>query len=125
MRDNWRKIALLSLGLASTLALSACAANDKHAAGKQEDEGDEIKMKIDDVPPPVKATITREAEGAAVANVDKEMDEGKTIYEADAMISGTNYEIRVADDGSLISKKIDAEEKSSSDESPDKKKDKD
>ena len=32
------------------------------------------------------------------------------IYEADAMINGTNYEIKVAEDGTLIKKKVDNEE---------------
>ena len=35
---------------------------------------------------------------------------GKTIYEADAMIDGKNYEILVSEDGKLISKKLDNEE---------------
>jgi hypothetical protein len=32
------------------------------------------------------------------------------VYEADAKIGNTNYEIKVAEDGTLISKKIDKEE---------------
>jgi hypothetical protein len=41
--------------------------------------------------------------------VDKETDDGKTVYEADVTLNGHNYEIRVAPDGTLISKKLDEE----------------
>ena len=42
--------------------------------------------------------------------VDKETKNGKTIYEVDAKIDGKNYEIRVAEDGVLISKALDEED---------------
>ncbi len=76
----------------------------------EKEEGNEVKIKFAEAPAAVQATLTREANGAAIADVDKESDDGKDIYEADAMISGKNYEIKVAADGSLVSKKLDAEE---------------
>jgi hypothetical protein len=79
-------------------------------AEDKDKEETEVKMKFDDVPAAVKATIVKEADGTVVASVDKETDDGKTVYEADAKINGTNYEIKVAEDGTLISKKIDKEE---------------
>jgi len=94
---------LLALGLVTcTMAI--------RAEEKEEKEADEVKVKFDDCPAPVKATITKESFGATVATVDKETDDGKTIYEADAKIDGQNYEIKVAEDGKLISKKMDNEE---------------
>ncbi len=80
------------------------------ASVRAADEENEVTMKIDDVPAAVKTTITKEADGTAVTKVDKQTDGGKTVYEADAKIGNTNYEILVAEDGSLISKKVDAEE---------------
>jgi hypothetical protein len=92
---------LLAAGLtAGTLAVRA----------EEKEEGDEVKVKFDDCPAAVKATITKEAEGAKVDSVDKETDDGKTIYEADAVINGQNYEIKVYEDGKLLSKKIDNED---------------
>ena len=58
----------------------------------------------------VKATLTKEANGAKIETVDKETDDGKTIYEADVMINGKNYEIKVSADGTLLSKKLDQED---------------
>jgi uncharacterized membrane protein YkoI len=78
---------------------------------------------IDDVPAAVKATILKEADGTAVTTVDKETDDGKTVYEADALIGKTNYEIKVAEDGTLISKKIDKEDDDKDGDKKDEKKD--
>jgi hypothetical protein len=73
------------------------------------DEGNEVKITFDQAPAAVQATITAQAAGAKVATLDKEADAGKTVYEADAMIGGQNHEIRVAEDGTLISNAPDNE----------------
>jgi hypothetical protein len=95
----------------------------------EEKEEKEVKVKIEDVPAPVKATLLREADGQEIKTVDLEtLKGGKTVYEADVKIDGTNYEINVAPDGKLISKKIDNEEdekKGKDEEKEEKGKDKD
>ena len=105
MRSNNAPRRLLAgicvLGLTSVLTLSV-RADDK--------EENEVKMKIDQIPAAVKDTILEEADGTPVTDVDKETEDGKTTYEADAKIGKTNYEIKVAEDGTLISKKIDKED---------------
>jgi hypothetical protein len=104
MRSHW----ILVLG--ASLALAGCA--NLHGEDKkgEENEGDEVKIKFTEAPAAVQATINKESGNAKVETLDKETDDGKTIYEADAMINGTNYEIKVAPDGKLISKKIDNED---------------
>jgi hypothetical protein len=57
----------------------------------------------------VKATLDREAPGVKITDVDKETDHQKIVYEADAKIGGKNYEIKVMEDGTLLSKKLDEE----------------
>ena len=42
--------------------------------------------------------------------MDKEIKDGKTVYEVDVKIDGKNYEIKVAMDGILISKALDEED---------------
>ena len=81
------------------------------AEDKEKEEGAEQKIKFTDAPAAVQKTLTEEAKGAKIENVDKETDDGKTIYEADVMINGKNYEIKVAEDGTLIQKKLDDESK--------------
>jgi len=41
--------------------------------------------------------------------VDKEEDKGKVIYEADVMVNGKNWEIKVDQEGKVVSKKLDPE----------------
>jgi hypothetical protein len=96
--------------MASTLAVAGCTNMQKTSSKGEEDEGNEVKVKFDDCPAPVKATLAKESNNATIDTVDKEMKNGKTIYEADAMVNGQNWEIKVADDGTLVTKKVDNEE---------------
>jgi aerobic-type carbon monoxide dehydrogenase small subunit (CoxS/CutS family) len=98
-----------ALAAVMTLGLVAAAATTRAKAEEKEKEEGEVKVKFDEVPAAVKATLTKEANGAKIETVDKETDDGKTIYEADVTINGKNYEIKVATDGTLISKKLDEE----------------
>ncbi len=92
-------IALFVAGIVGSLAFVARA-----------DEGKEQKIQFSQAPEAVQKTLTREAEGNAIQTVDKEMKHDKTIYEADVKIDGKNYEIKVAEDGTLLVKKLDVEE---------------
>src|SRR5439155_21583233 len=69
-------------------------------------EQNEVKMSLDQVPPAVRDTLTKEANGAKIGRVDKEMNDGQTVYETDVMSGGQNWEIRVDQNGHLISKKV-------------------
>lgn len=104
MRNEWL---ILSLA-AGLMAVAGCQSMDKHADMEDEDEH-EVKMAIADVPPPVRQTLVTEAPGATIKTVDHEMHQGTMVYEADAMVGGKNWEILVAEDGKLISKKLDEE----------------
>lgn len=103
MRNRALIAASLSLAVAALWAGPA-RAEDK---GKEEDEK---TVSVRDVPDEVRATLIRESFGAHIKTVDLEKLDGKTVYEADAKIDGQNYEILVAKNGKLISKKIDNEE---------------
>ncbi|HSU67897.1 MAG TPA: hypothetical protein VLJ39_13560 [Tepidisphaeraceae bacterium] len=80
------------------------------AADEKKEEGKEVKIKFSEAPEAVQKTLKEVSKGAKIETIDKEEDAGKTIYEADAVIDGTNYEIKVAEDGKLISKNVDKEE---------------
>ena len=87
---------------------------------KEKEEAGEVKVKFDQVPAAAQKTLTEEAKGAKIDEVDKESDGGKTIYEADVKINDKNYEIKVAEDGTLVSKKLDAEEEKGGDKKDEK-----
>ena len=103
------KFWIVPLFVAALCILPSCTAMAAEEKG-EEKEKDEAKVKIDQVPAAVQKTLSEESHGAKIDEVDKETDEGKTIYEADVKINGHNYEIKVAEDGTLISKKLDEEE---------------
>jgi len=113
MKIRWALVAVIA-------ATVGCSHMHKHHDEEEEDEKNEVKMTIDQVPPAVRATIMDAAAGATVGSVDKEENsKGMTTYETDVKSDGKNWEIRVAPDGKLISKKIDNED----DEKPTKKDD--
>jgi len=114
----------LALALPLMLACGCQSASNHPAKEAEEAEGPEVKMKLDQVPPAVRDTLTREAAGATIGDVDKEQKHDKTVYETDVMLGGKNYELKVAEDGSLISKKLDNEEGEKKGEEKDEKEEK-
>ena|SRR2546421_2949275 len=97
----------------SALALCLASCTSMHKSGGKEEgegaEGNETKMSFNQIPAAAQKTLSEEAKGNKIDTVDKESKHGKTIYEADVVISGTNYEIKVDEAGQLLSKKIDNE----------------
>jgi uncharacterized membrane protein YkoI len=83
-----------------------------HHEREEHEEADEheVKMSINDIPAAARQTLMDQAEGATITTVDQEQKHGKTIYEADAMINGKNWEIKVDANGKLIKKHIDNED---------------
>src|ERR1700683_5525247 len=102
MRKSWVLIELLAAGCTST--------GTKSKSSGEKDEGNETKIKFSEAPEAVQKTLSEQANGQKIETVDKETRDGKTVFEADAVIAGTNYEIVVGADGQLIKKQIDKEE---------------
>ena len=99
-------IALLLLGIALSPAFS--------------EEKDE-KLTADQLPAAVKATMVKEAAGAALSDYEKETKKGKVVYTAEmpGAKKGEVIELTVAEDGTLVSKEAehdDGDEKGGKDE---------
>jgi hypothetical protein len=78
---------------------------------QDDDEDDEsVEVAFSGLPSAVRRTIKREAHGVKIATATKETHCGKTLYEVDVNLEGKNYEIKVAESGTLISKVLDEEE---------------
>jgi hypothetical protein len=87
--------------IVSTLAIfaiSGCVSS----GGRHEDK--EVPIAMGDVPAAVRATLERESAGGKVTEVEKEVKKGRTIYSADMTINGADWDIAVAEDGTVISK---------------------
>jgi uncharacterized membrane protein YkoI len=93
-----------------SLGLSLCT-GCAHKANSEAKEENEVKMRPEDVPAAARSALQREAGGNPITTVDKEMSGGKTVYETDVMMNGKNWEIKVDENGVLLSKKLDEEEK--------------
>src|SRR5690348_6263090 len=85
---------VLAVMVAFGLAIGATALRAKAEDKEKEKEENEVKVKFEEVPAAVQATLKKESGGATIETVDKETDDGKTVYEADVKLNGKNYEIR-------------------------------
>ena len=80
-------------------ALTSCASNDKGH------EDQEVPVTMSELPAAVRSTLERESSGGKVTEIEKEVKHGKTVYSADMVVNGIAWDIAVAEDGTVISKK--------------------
>ena len=86
------------IALAMCMGLSlGCAAN-----AAEEKEEKEQKIKLTDAPAAVQKTIKAQAGDQKIDMIEKDVENGKTIYEAEIMVDGKRKEITVGEDGKLI-----------------------
>jgi hypothetical protein len=74
------------------------------------------KVTEKDLPEPVRQAFDKEAKGATIIEVEKEMEDGKVFYEIDYRQGPMRGELEIAPDGTLLSKEVkktDATEKKS------------
>ena len=83
---------------------------DVARAEEKEGGDDEKKLTIDQVPAPVKATILKEAGNNEIKEIEKETENGQTVYEAEWVADGKEVDIKVAPDGKLLKKEIEDED---------------
>ena len=92
---HWIVAAALSVSLASGVLIKA------RAEDKEKEEGDEQKIKLTEAPAAVQEALKKESKGAKIETIDKEMRDGKQVFEADAIVDGKNHEIIVDGKGNL------------------------
>lgn len=77
------------------------------ASGASEAEEIEETVTLEQLPAAVRQTIEKETAGGTVTELVKEVEEGKTLYEAEFTKDGKAFEVEVAEDGTLLSKEED------------------
>jgi hypothetical protein len=80
-----------------TVGVCVCAATQARAG--------EVKVRIEDTPPAVQRTIKSELVGARLEDIAKKQREGRTIYETDIIKGGHKWEVVIAEDGKILSKR--------------------
>ena len=82
----------------------ACLGCAELAAVEAQDSKEE-KVKLEDCPQAVQDTLKKASAGGKIEEIEKETENGKTVFEAEVVIDGDEYEVKVAEDGKLLSKK--------------------
>ncbi|MDP2896386.1 MAG: hypothetical protein Q8Q12_07480 [bacterium] len=95
---------VLVLGLAVGIVCWAFGPSVINAIGK------EAKVKVEDLPDAVKATlngfIEKEAPGAKIEEIEKELEDGKIIYDIELEVGDKDIELEIAEDGTLLEKEV-------------------
>ena len=105
---------LFSVALATIIALAMTAGCENMGMNKREpadDDRDENEQPVamDQLPPAVRATLTKEAGQGKIEEIDKLTLRGRTVYEADVILDGKKWELRVREDGQFLRKELDEE----------------
>lgn len=62
----------------------------------------EPSVSLADLPKAVQQSIQNEAKGRAIADIDRETWNGRTVYEVEFRAKGLNPQVHVAEDGSIV-----------------------
>lgn len=118
----------LEVKIAEDGKLLESKAEEKKCEGKKCEENDEneAKVTLDQVPPAVQATLKQIAGAGKIDEIEKKTEAGVEIYSADITKDGKSIDAKVAADGKLIKSEIeDKTEESNKEESGDNENEKD
>jgi uncharacterized membrane protein YkoI len=65
--------------------------------------GAETKIKLQNAPAAVQATVKTETANAKLVGLSKEIEHGKTMYELETKVNGHGRDLMIAEDGSITS----------------------
>lgn len=86
------------------------ADDDEDAADDDEDADDddeeEVTVSLAELPEAVRATLAKEAGAAAISEIERETENGQTLYSAEVIIDGQEVEFEIAPDGTLLGREV-------------------
>jgi hypothetical protein len=89
-----RRALILLAGV--TLMVAGCKSSNS------EPKENEVEVTLDQVPPAVKDTLTRESGGAPVGKIEREYEKGKVLYSAMITKGGKTWEFEVDESGTVV-----------------------
>jgi len=106
-RKYWNLAGMVVLigAIVCVMTFAVIQNNDQKASMTDNDDGEE-EITLDQAPAAVQATIKAEAQGGTIKEIERETENGKTVYEAEVIINGQEFEIEVAPDGTLLGKEV-------------------
>jgi len=69
---------------------------------KNEETHPHQKVTMDELPAAVKATVQRESQGKTIESMEKEQENGKTVYELELVSNGKGQEIEISEAGKVL-----------------------
>ena len=63
---------------------------------------EEKKIRREDLPPAVEKTVAEQSKGATIKGFSKEVEHGKTYYEAELTVNGHGRDISMAENGTIV-----------------------
>jgi len=87
------KSLLLALGL-TIVVMVGCASNKS---------GKEVRVSLMELSPPARITLEKMTTGGTIDKIDREVERGKIVYDAEATVGGKHVEYLIADsNGELL-----------------------
>ena len=63
---------------------------------------EEKRIRREDLPPAVEKTVAEQSKGATIKGFSKEVEHGKTYYEAELTVNGHGRDISMAENGNIV-----------------------
>ena len=91
-----------ALFVASLLAVAATGCSTSDRARDDDRDEREVEVTLDQLPPAVRETVSRESGGAPVGKIMREDEKGKTVYEAMITKGGKTWEVEIDEGGNVL-----------------------
>ena len=65
-------------------------------------QASEQRVKMEDLPPAVQATVKAQSQGATLRGLSKEVENGKTLYEAEMVVNGHGKDVEIDASGAVV-----------------------
>lgn len=87
----------IAVAIAGALALTAAAPSA--LAGTD--------VKLDQLPKEVQKTVEDETKDGKIKDIERDTEQGRTIYEVEFTTGGEDFELDIAEDGTLLERRLD------------------
>jgi uncharacterized membrane protein YkoI len=65
-------------------------------------QASEQRVRMEDLPPAVQATVKAQSQGATLRGLSKEVEDGKTLYEAEMVVNGHGKDVEIDSSGAVV-----------------------
>jgi hypothetical protein len=65
-------------------------------------EGSSVSVSLEDLPDAARATVQKLTAGGRIERIDREVENGRVVYDVEATVGGKHVEFLVGEDGALL-----------------------